>query len=204
MHLFIYGLILGWGAAIPIGPINLEMMRRNLHYGTLYGIALGVGACSADVTYVVLLCLGALALLTHPMMLNIIGILGSLLLCWFGYKAFFLAAKEDKTKKIKQSKIKNIIEGFILTLINPYTILFWGSVSSQLLLVTQGSTQWTVLAATGVIIGTFSWVLCFNVLLKFTRHKLSDNITHWLNRAGGLVLWGFAIFGFYQQTLIRF
>ncbi len=30
----LFGLLLGWGAAIPIGPMNLEIIRRNLRYGT--------------------------------------------------------------------------------------------------------------------------------------------------------------------------
>jgi len=198
VHLLLYGLVLGWGAAIPIGPINLEMMRRNLKYGTSYGIALGLGACSADVTYVILLCLGALVLLTHPFILNVAGLLGSLLLCWFGYQAFFLPTNEDHNNQPKKARVKSIFEGFILTLVNPYTILFWSSVSAQLLLVTHEKHQGTLLAALGVILGTLSWVLVFNLILKLTHHKLNAHTTYWLNKAGGLVLWGFAAYGFYH------
>ena len=183
MHLLFYGLMLGLGAAVPIGPINLEMMRRNLKYGTFHGISLGLGACSADVAYVMLLCTGALVLLTHPSILNSVGILGSLLLCWFGYKAFFLSAKIDKVVAKKKSAAQSIFEGFLLTFVNPYTILFWMSVSSQLLLVTHGQQR---------------AVLLFNLLLKLTRHKLSDHTIHRLNQLGGVVLWGFALYGFYH------
>ena len=75
MHLFILGLILGWGAAIPIGPINLEIIRRHLSFGMIFGIAYGLGACIADLCYLILLMSGALILLQHPLVLKIIGII---------------------------------------------------------------------------------------------------------------------------------
>ena len=204
MHLFFYGLMLGLGAAVPIGPINLEMMRRNLKYGTASGIFLGLGACSADVTYVILLCAGALVLLTHPFILNTIGVLGALLLFWFGYQAFFLSAKLEKNLAPKKSLPQSIMEGFLLTFVNPYTILFWMSVSAQLLLVTHGKNLAVLIAAVGVIIGTLSWGIFYNVILKFTRHKLSQNVIQLLNRLGGIVLWGFAFYGLYHVVSVNF
>jgi threonine/homoserine/homoserine lactone efflux protein len=42
MHLLLFGILLGMGAAIPIGPINLEIIRRNLRFGTSFGIATGM------------------------------------------------------------------------------------------------------------------------------------------------------------------
>jgi len=87
MHLIITGIVLGWGAAIPLGPINIEMIRRNLMFGFVSGIALGIGATIADTTYIVLLMLGALIFLTHPVALAIVGIIGALVLTWFAYRS---------------------------------------------------------------------------------------------------------------------
>ena len=93
LHALILGLLLGWGAAIPIGPMNLEIIRRNLTYGTRYGVALGLGVCSADITYIALLSFGALVVLNHPLPLAIIGFIGSIILAWFGYNALRLKSK---------------------------------------------------------------------------------------------------------------
>ena len=98
LHQFIFGLLLGLGAAIPLGPMNLEIIRRNLRFGSVYGIALGLGACSADVTYLVLLSLGALSILTHPLILQVIGVIGSSILLWFGYSALRLKATLGREK----------------------------------------------------------------------------------------------------------
>src|SRR5688500_17340934 len=88
MHFLLMGILLGMGAAIPIGPVNLEIIRRNLRFGTPYGIVLGLGACTADVTYLFLLSIGALSLLQYPHVLKTFGLGGSLLLAWFAISAF--------------------------------------------------------------------------------------------------------------------
>lgn len=201
-HILISCILFGWGAAIPFGPINLEMMRRNLTFGTRFGFGLGLGACSADLTYVVLLCVGALTLLNHPEVLRVIGIVGSLILAWFGYGA--LKAKpltEGQSTKRPISVLRSWVEGYLLTLINPFTILFWASVSTQLITITQAQSNAVPLAALGVIIGTFSWICVFNGVLHLTRHKLNANIVRWLNIIGGVILLAFAAYGFYRAVM---
>lgn len=205
LHQLLFGLLLGWGAAIPIGPLNLEMIRRNLQYGTPYGMALGIGACSADVTYIILLSLGALTILTHALIMQIIGVLGSLVLAWFGFSALRLRANHiasnDPNRVIKKqySLWRHTVEGYILTLFNPFTILFWSSVSAQIALQAKTATHAMFYAGVGVLLGTFSWVCGLNICLHFTRHKLSQRMMQYLNYAGGIILLFFAAIGFWHS-----
>ena len=87
-HDVIYGLLLGYGAAVPIGPMNLEMIRRNLLYGYKTGVSFGLGACCVNTTFMILLGFGALEILQSPRFLNAIGFFGALILFWFAYKAW--------------------------------------------------------------------------------------------------------------------
>lgn len=197
MHFLFLGILLGMGVAIPLGPINLEMIRRNLHFGTSYGIATGLGACSADVTYLILLCAGALTLLQHPDVLRTFGLCGSLILAWFAFMTFRAKISAPAEKKSRPSLYRYIFEGYLITLINPMTILFWGSVSSQVSLIAMNN-HFTaiVLTGLGVAIGTVGWVLSINTLLHFTRHKFSKTTMKVLNIIGGTILLGFALAGF--------
>lgn len=201
---FIFGLLLGWGAAIPIGPMNLEIIRRNLNYGTSYGVALGIGACSADLTYIILLALGALTILHHIILLKIIGIAGSLILAWFGYSALKLQSNQLKNniKQLNNSFNKPLwrhtLDGYILTLINPYTILFWSSIGTQIALISQGTHYAIVYASFGVLIATLSWIACINIALNYTKHRLSAKTMQLLNYFGGLLLLGFAALGLWH------
>jgi len=202
LHLFIVGLLLGWGAAIPIGAINLEIIRRNLRFGTRFGLMLGLGACFADLTYLVLLSFGVLQFLHQPVVLKITGVVGSLILAWFGYKA--LQAKSIIISQLTtqdpqaRSAWRDGIEGYLLTLINPYTIIFWSSVSMTIALMTNAKVIAIFYAGLGVLTGTFSWALGLNIVLHFTRHRLSKRTIQLINICGGIILLCFAAWGLWH------
>ena len=202
MHSVIFGILLGLGAAIPIGPVNLEMIRRNLRFGTPYGIMTGLGACTADLTYLVLLCLGALTLLQYPDFLRVLGITGSCILAWFGLSAFRAKPAEATENTKRPSLFRYGVEGYAITLINPFTILFWASVSSQLSMVAITDEYATLYAGAGVMIGTISWVLAINTIVHFTRHHLSPRAIQWLNYSGGVIILSFATMGLWRAITL--
>lgn len=186
---------MGWGAAIPFGPINLEITRRNLHYGTLQGIALGAGACLADVAYLVIFALGAMTLMQHLEILRWLGIIGSLILAWFGIMAIRMKSHSENPRLKPLSFFRDLLSGFIMTLFNPFTVLFWSSIIAQIALISNAKSNALLIAAAGVLLGTLSWVFFLNFLLHFTRHRLPQKITHSFNLIGGIILLGFAAFG---------
>lgn len=198
MQLFYSGILIGMGAAIPIGPINLEIMRRNLRFGTPYGVVTGLGACGADITYLILLCLGALTLVNYPDLLRLMGLIGSLILAWFGISALRNQASEKMFAPVQPSLWRYSIEGYFMTLINPYTILFWASISSQISLAAFHNQQAMLLAGMGVMLSTVGWVLFLNATIHVTRHRLSQTVVKWLNYAGGVILLSFAMSGLYK------
>jgi L-lysine exporter family protein LysE/ArgO len=199
MQYLFYGILLGLGAAIPIGPVNLEMIRRNLRFGTPYGIVTGLGACTADLTYLVLLSAGALTMLQYPDFLRALGVVGSLVLAWFGLSAF----RSKPPVLTEQARLPSLfrygMEGYAITLINPFTILFWASISSQISMIALADdTNATLYTGAGVMIGTVSWVIAINSIVHFTRHHLSPRVIQWLNYTGGVIILGFAVLGIWR------
>jgi L-lysine exporter family protein LysE/ArgO len=199
MHLFIYGILIGWGVAIPFGPVNLEIVRRNLTYGTKYGLAFGFGACAVDATYMILFALGVLAILSHPMIIKVAGCLGAALLIWFGTKALKSKPQAYNGPAIPQStKLwRHFRDSYILTMSSPFTIIFWTSISSQIALLAKSEPYALAYMAIGVLTGTSIWELALNGFLHVTRHKLPNSVIHWLNIVGGIILIGMALFSLY-------
>lgn len=185
---------MGWGAAIPVGPVNLEIARRNLLQRTSIGIIFGLGACSADLIYLMLLCVGAVYVLQHPLILNSVGLLGSAILLWFAWQAFTMHVKASTSTK-KSSPLAAFRDGLLMTLFNPYTILFWASISSQVVVLTGNQHSALLYAGIGLIIGTLSWVIALNVIIHVNKKRLSDKFNHYLNITGGVILVGFAVAG---------
>ena len=200
-HLYLFGLLIGWGVAIPIGPMNLEIIRRNLTFGLPSGLSFGLGIISADLSYLFLLNVGILAVLIHNKWVMLpIGLLGSLILLWFGIKTLRMQAPTHQTQGSQAEPLwRHTRDGYLLTLLSPFTILFWASMSSEIAV--SGSGPHTLIAMTlGVISGVSSWMVGLNIALYFTRHRLSPRIMHYLNRAGGLILVAFALFGLWHSA----
>jgi L-lysine exporter family protein LysE/ArgO len=198
LEILVIGILLGLGAAIPIGPINLEIIRRNLHGGTWAGLLFGLGACSADLIYLILLSLGALSLFTHPLILKIVAFVGAFVLVYFAYCAFTAKSPPKTQLTIGETMlIKQFLSGLLLTFSNPMTILFWASISTQVVTLSAKHPQAVIFAGLGVVIGTFSWVLGLNTFIHMTKHKISDRVIGVLNKIGGLILLSFAGYSIY-------
>lgn len=202
-HLFGFGLILGLGAAMPLGPVNFEIMRRNLHFGTPAGLLLGLGAACTDLTYLIILSLGAITLLTHPDLLGLVGIAGSSLLFWFGIQAMRVDPQDSgPPKKLKKKRYyRHWVEGYLMTLLNPMTILFWASVSTQVALQTHTHAESAWWMGAGVIFAAYGWAVCVNMILHFTRHRIHTETLKWINRIGALLLVFFALLGIYRALI---
>ncbi|WP_187106629.1 hypothetical protein [Campylobacter hyointestinalis] len=54
MESFIQGLLLGFGAAVPVGPVNILIMSYSLKRYAL-GTGVGLGAMSVDIFYMLLM-----------------------------------------------------------------------------------------------------------------------------------------------------
>src|SRR5438477_10135669 len=91
------GLALGLGAAVPIGPVNVEIARRTLRGGFFAGFALGCGAVTVDVTYAILSSLGFSLLLNRPIFYWPLSIGGIALLTYLGVMCWIGALRSRQT-----------------------------------------------------------------------------------------------------------
>lgn len=197
-HDILYGMLLGYGAAVPIGPMNLEMVRRNLLYGSKIGISFGLGACCVDTTFIILLGVGVLTFFTNAEFLKIVGILGAIILLWFAYQAWKAPVQELNLQAYQHTNKpwwRHLVESYILTMLNPFTIIFWSSVSTQAALVVAKSPHSFWIIAPSVLIATISWVLGLNFALYITRERISAKTMKFLNHLGAILLIGFAAYG---------
>lgn len=199
-HNFILGLLLGWGAAIPIGPMNLEIVRRNLRYGFVTGVSFGLGLCSADLVFLLLLSFGALIILQHPLILKTVSLLGAAILFYFVYLTLKQEPKIDTQTTSANFKHYGMhtIQGFLMTCVNPMTVLFWTSVSATVAVISQHSSNAVLVLGLGVFMATCSWMLSLNTALHFVRHRLSIKTIRWMNYSGALFLTIFALISLFH------
>jgi len=191
LNSFIEGFLLGVGAAVPIGAINILIMNTALkNYKS--AVFIGFGAMSADISYLLLILLGMMTFFNNPYMADILGVLGAGFLIYMAYliyKSRNNTVDNTPQKVSKKNLLKFYTQGYILTFINPYTIAFWLSVA--------GYVANKNINPTTTIFGMFCAILLWITLMPYfvhrSKHKISKKVSFYINIGSTIILTGFAI-----------
>ena len=183
------GFLLGLGAAVPLGPINILIMNESIKkYKN--GVVIGLGAMSVDVMYLLLISFGLVTFVNQPIILSTLSILGGLFLIYLSYIIFNNRdAKIDAPKEniVHASSLKLYLKGFILTFINPYALGYWLSVSSYI----ATKELDTFVTLLGMLSAILLWITLMPYLVHKTKHKISKNVSHWISISSAVILFGF-------------
>ena len=198
MDSFITGILLGLGVAIPIGPLNILIMNYSLSsFGR--GFALGMGAMSADILYFVLLSFGVLVVFDNTWIFKSIALFGAIFLlymAWACYKnASKMLAKISNTER-GESLLACYLKGLGLNSINPFIVGFWLSLSS----VVASSANWMI-AALGVLLALFAWVLGLSIVTSLARRIISAKVARIFSYVSAVLMLFFTAFLIYNTFL---
>ena len=168
---FFQGFLLGLGAAVPLGPINVLIMSTALRNYPA-AVAFGAGAMSADATYLILLLFGLLGLLNHYAIMTTMGIAGAGFLLYMSYGIW--SHRHDPIHLEAGTSTPpawaNYLKGLGLTLLNPYTVVFWLSVSTYIQ-TARLQPLWTIF---GLFSGIVLWITLMPLLVYRTKHLFSQ------------------------------
>ena len=188
---FLEGFLLGMGAAIPLGPINILIMTHALkNYRN--AVSIGLGAMSADILYLTLILLGIATLFDQPVILNSLGILGSAFLLYLAYIIFKGRNKtlhSDKKHTNSRSLIREYLQGFVLTFVNPYTVAFWLSIAGY----TAHRNLEPVVTMIGMLCAIFLWITLMPYFVHSSKHKITQKMAYYFNLFSSMVLLGFGL-----------
>jgi L-lysine exporter family protein LysE/ArgO len=186
---FSQGFLFGLGAAVPLGPINVLIMSTALrNYPAAVGF--GAGAMSADATYLVLLLFGLLSLLDHPTIMAVMGVAGAGFLLYMSYGIWSHRYDPIHLQTVENAPPvwTNYLKGYALTLLNPYTVVFWLSVSTYIQ-TAHLQPLWTV---SGMFSGIMLWITLMPLLIHRTKHLFSQKIVTIISTVSAAVI---AFFG---------
>jgi threonine/homoserine/homoserine lactone efflux protein len=197
------GVALGLGAAVPIGPVNVQIARRTLRWGFWQGFALGCGAVTADVTYAALGSLGLRRFFALPPVEWTVRVGGVLLLAYLGalclrgereaFHADPIAAGRSADAPGAESRRAAYFTGLAMTLFNPMTLAFWFvAVPALVGSVADDVAQELPAVAAGVFIGTLAWVVTFSAALALAGRFRRNWWLAAADAAGGFTLLVFA------------
>ena len=126
------GLLLGLSLAAPPGPMNAIIAEESVLRGWAAGFRAGLGAMSADACFLALALIGVVAVLQRaPLLRSAMLAVGGVLMLYFALGA----ARSARDSFVGQTggPGKGFRKAFVLSLTNPFQILWWLSVGVVLL-----------------------------------------------------------------------
>ncbi len=208
LGLIVYGMTVGVTLAAPIGPINVEIIRRGIRDGFVHGWVLGLGALSADTIYAALIVGGLTPLADRPALRVPLFFAGGLMLAWVGSMSVRTALRGDTgdTGGRVPRRGRSYITGFLMAVFNPMGIVYWLSVGAALVAdaVQRVGQVGSPILVVGVMFGIFCWVTLVSMLAQVSRRFVTGAGMLWVTGISGVIIIGFALWFFWQgfTTLI--
>jgi threonine/homoserine/homoserine lactone efflux protein len=180
--------------AVPVGPIGLLCLRRSLTLGMAAGMAVGLGAATADGIYagIAAFALGAAA----PFIADAawLGVAGGAALIAIGLKD--IAHRDTVATTPTLRAHMGVYAGTVLlTLTNPATVLTFAAIIVGLGLVPDLASRLDGLVfVAGVFLGSSAWWVILSGIGGKLGDRLPPGAIRWTRRIAGVVFVGFGIY----------
>ncbi|EKE02301.1 MAG: LysE family translocator protein [uncultured bacterium] len=193
LNLLLDGLIIGFLAAAPVGPIGILCINTTLNKGRSYGLAVGLGSACADIIFALIAGFGLTIIIDFLTNYSSwIKITGGIFLIYLGVR-IFMSKPVYRSKSLgNKSYLSIFILGFILTLISPMSIILFISLYAPVSLSDINRSHLSVYTlATGVFIGAMLWWITLSSLTNLLRGRINTAKLSIVNRISGVIIVGF-------------
>lgn len=195
MKRYLEGLKFGMLLQFAVGPMCLMVFNTAQNTGFLVALSLVIAIALVDAFYILLASLGASKLLGNKKVEKIVKIIGSLVLILFGLNIILnvFGINIIPGLNLKPNSSSAFIQGIILTLSNPITIVFWGSVLTTKIIEEKFEKKELAVFSVGLVSATLIFLTIVAVLGMILSNFIPDIISKILNIVVGLLIIGFGI-----------
>ncbi len=193
INIFAQGLLIGFLAAIPVGPISILCIRRTLTERLARGLASGLGAATADGIFAGLAVLGLTNISSFLLnYLNGFRVFGSVMLIYLGYMALSRTPVVNVGPITTGSIWRTYFSTFLLTLTNPFTVMTFAALLAWFG-VPAATYDSVIPVAVGVFIGSALWFSCLSISIHAVRERCTATTIQTINRLSSFLLIFFGI-----------
>lgn len=202
MKKYFEGLRFGLLLQFAVGPMCLMVFNTAQNTGFLIAMSLVLAITLVDAFYIVLASLGASKLLNNTKVEKIARIVGSIILSIFGLNiilnVFGINAIPGLNLTPKSSSV--FIQGLVLTLSNPITIVFWGSVLTAKIIEEKFKKKELFIFSIGLVSATILFLTMVAVLGMILSTFIPDIISKVLNILVGFIIIVFGVKLLFKKT----
>lgn len=191
-----YGMGVGIVLAAPVGPINVEILRRGLLIGPKAGWLVGISAMTADTIFATIIVSGVSGIADRPALRVPLFLAGAAMLGWIGMASLREARRGAIDLDARARGVsRSFVTGFLMAALNPMGIVYWLSVGSALVAeaVSRVGRAGSPVLVGGVFLGIFCWVTGLSLAIRAGRRWVNAQALRWITGLSGVILLGFAL-----------
>ncbi len=207
MNTFLGYVFLGISLAAPIGPINAAQLTKGINGGFMHAWLVGLGAMLADAFYMFIVYLGVSQFLETPFMQTLLWSFGCFVLIYTGVDSILSAKKKLNIKYSKGRTLKkSFLYGFLLSLTNPLSILFWLGIFGSVLVETVSTYDMdhVILYSLAIFVGLFIRDIAMACIASSFRKLLKAKVLGAISILSGISLIGFGTYFGVQAIKLLF
>ncbi|HLV08580.1 MAG TPA: LysE family transporter [Halanaerobiales bacterium] len=179
--LFVSSFVVGLSGAMMPGPLLTYAINASFKKGYWAGPLLVAGHALLELLLIICLLLGLNQLFEKPVFTATIGIIGGGVLLWMGAGMLKSAIKREVSLKAEKEKATKaaglIIPGIVISLSNPYWILWWATVGMTYLAhASRLGNAGTIAFYLGHISSDLLWYTLVSVLTVLGSKLISDRL----------------------------
>lgn len=191
-------ILLGVSLAAPIGPVNAAQLDTGIKNGFFHAWIFGIGALTADILYMIMVYLGIGQFIDSPYIKVFLWSFGCFVLTYTGIESIFTLNKlKLNFSSIQRIRLRQaLVSGFLLSLLNPLTILFWLGIYGSVLAQTSATfnTSSLLIFSFAIIIGIILWDTFMAFLSSGARKVLSTKFLVIISLISSLSMIAFGIY----------
>lgn len=195
LTLFARGAALGLAVSAPLGPIGVMCIRETLVRGMRSGLAVGLGAATADLIYATIAAFGLSAVMDSlaPAVPPLRALAGGIL-AWLAWKAFRTPGQlREPAAEANGAAGASYVTGFVLLISNPAAVVIFGGVFVGLGLTAAGNATSAMAVVAGVVVGAVTWWVTLSGAAAALRSRVTAGGLRVVNVLSGMALAGFAV-----------
>jgi len=178
--IFLNALAVGYSGAVMPGALLTYVINQSLKKGIKVGILTIIGHAILETLLIVLIFLGLSTILESNLMSIIISFVGGAIMLYFGISGILEAVRgklviemDKETKADGDGKL--ILAGGLISLANPYFIIWWATLGLALLFKAHAAFGYVGVAvfAAGHFLADFSWYTLISGIVHKTRGYLN-------------------------------
>jgi len=193
---FFTSLVVAFSGAMMPGPLLTITISESTRRGAVAGPLLIAGHAILELLLLIGLLFGLGPLLKNETFFIAIAFVGGLIMLWMAFGMFkSLPALTVKNDTVASKKDNLLLTGAMMSLANPYWIIWWATIGIGYIVLSQQLGFWGVaLFFIGHITGDMIWYVAISIAVGKGKKLFTDRVYRGLIAVCGVFLVGFAFY----------